>query len=430
MFVAKEQFKMQSDILKQILIDQKVNFNRNRKLIERDLDLTSYLKTGQVVVITGVRRCGKSSLLYLIKERLELAEHEYCYVNFDDERIIPQTALLDQIYLAHLELYKSEPIFFFDEIQNIPNWEKFVNRIHENGLKVYVTGSNANLLSSEIATSLTGRNKTITLFPFSFAEYLKCKGKSIDIKRISSTARSMIQGEFQEYMKFGGFPLVVQEEDLELINHYFQDILYRDIIARYRITQVNELKQIALYLASNTGKLFSYSTLQNIAGVKSTSSIKSYLDYLEQSYLFFYLKKFDYSVKKQIMNSRKVYAIDPAVSSRLGFRFSENKGRILETVIFLQLLRMKKDVFYYSGKKECDFIVQEGLEITSAFQVAYELNDINMKREVDGLLEAMAAYGLEKGVLITADNQVKSEAIPDQVEVILAWKWLIDNTIS
>ncbi|EOZ97753.1 hypothetical protein A33Q_1726 [Indibacter alkaliphilus LW1] len=412
------------------MIDQKDNFNRKRPLIERDIDLTTFLKTVQVVVIAGVRRCGKSSLLYLIKEKLELAEQNYCYFNFDDERIISQTSILDQIYLAHLELYKTEPVFFFDEIQNVPNWEKFVNRIHEKGLKVYVTGSNANLLSSEIATSLTGRNKTITLFPFSFAEYLKCRGKSIDVKKVSSKAKSMIQGEFQEYMKLGGFPLVVQEEDLELVNQYFQDILYRDIIARYRISQVNELKQIALYLASNTGKLFSYSTLQNIAGVKSTSSVKSYLDYLEHSYLFFYLKKFDYSVKKQIMNSRKVYAIDPAVCNRLGFRFSENKGRILETIIFLQLLRMKHEVFYHSGKKECDFIVQEGLEITSAIQVAYELSDINVKREVDGLLEAMKAYGLEKGVLITADNQVKGEDIPDQIEVILAWKWLIENTDS
>jgi predicted AAA+ superfamily ATPase len=430
LFVIKEQFKMKSDNLKQIMIDQKDNFNRKRPLIERDIDLTTFLKTVQVVVIAGVRRCGKSSLLYLIKEKLELAEQDYCYFNFDDERIISQTSILDQIYLAHLELYKTEPVFFFDEIQNVPNWEKFVNRIHEKGLKVYVTGSNANLLSSEIATSLTGRNKTITLFPFSFAEYLKCRGKSIDVKKVSSKAKSMIQGEFQEYMKLGGFPLVVQEEDLELVNQYFQDILYRDIIARYRISQVNELKQIALYLASNTGKLFSYSTLQNIAGVKSTSSVKSYLDYLEHSYLFFYLKKFDYSVKKQIMNSRKVYAIDPAVCNRLGFRFSENKGRILETIIFLQLLRMKHEVFYHSGKKECDFIVQEGLEITSAIQVAYELSDINVKREVDGLLEAMKAYGLEKGVLITADNQVKGEDIPDQIEVILAWKWLIENTDS
>ncbi|OYX09681.1 MAG: hypothetical protein B7Z16_18565, partial [Algoriphagus sp. 32-45-6] len=326
-------------------------------------------------------------------------------------------------------LYKRDPIFFFDEIQNVPNWEKFVNRMHEKGLKVFVTGSNANLLSSEIATSLTGRNKTITLFPFSFGEYLKFLGKSPVVNRLTSEAISRIQADFNDYMKFGGFPLVVQEQDLELINTYFQDILYRDIIARYRISQVNELKQISLYLASNTGKLFSFSTLQLISGVKSTNSVKSYLDYLGQSYLFFYLKKFDYSLKKQIMNSRKVYAIDPAVSNRLGFRFSENRGRVLETIIFLQLLRMKQDVFYHSGKKECDFIVQEGLTVTQAIQVVHELNETNLKREVEGLLEAMTAYGLDKGILITADNQLKSGTITDQIEVIPVWKWLLSHTI-
>lgn len=419
---------MQIDILKQIIIDQKENFNRNRQLIERDLDLSSYLSTSQVVVITGVRRCGKSSLLYLIKQKLELAEPDYCYVNFDDERIIPQTSLMDQVYLAHLELYKTEPVFFFDEIQHVPNWEKFVNRIHEKGLKVYVTGSNANLLSSEIATSLTGRNKTIALYPFSFAEFLKLKGQLVDIGNPSSKAISLIQAELQEYMQYGGFPLVIKENDLELINHYFQDILYRDIIARYRIVQVNELKQIALYLASNTGKLFSYATLQNISGVKSTNSVKSYLDYFEQSYLFFYLKKFDYSVKKQIMNSRKVYAIDPAVCNRLGFRFSENKGRVLETIVFLQLLKMKQEVFYHSGKKECDFLIQDGLKIKQAIQVVYELNDANLKREVEGLQEAIRDFNLEKGVLITGDNQVQNALIPNQIEIIPAWKWLLNNS--
>jgi predicted AAA+ superfamily ATPase len=144
--------------------------------------------------------------------------------------------------------------------------------------------------------------------------------------------------------------------------------------------------------------------------------------------LFFYLKKFDYSLKKQILNSRKVYVIDPAFCNRLGFHFSENKGRILETIVFLQLLRLRQEVFYHSGKKECDFIVQKGLTVTQAIQIVYELNDTNVKREVDGLLEAMTTYGLDKGVLLTADNQLKNEVIPEQIEVILVWKWLVVNT--
>ncbi|MFZ4428637.1 MAG: ATP-binding protein [Saprospiraceae bacterium] len=417
---------MQKDALAQILIDQKDSFNRNRHLIAREVDLAPYLNTRQIVVITGVRRCGKSSLLFLIKEKLGLEEAGYCYLNFDDERIICDTAILDELYLLHLEMYQTEPVFFFDEIQHVPKWEKFVNRMYEKGLKIYVTGSNANLLSSEIATSLTGRNKTIALYPFSFGEFLQIRGKKRrDLEKLASKDISLLQAELNDYMHYGGFPLVVQENDLEIINHYFQDILYRDIIARYRIVQVNELKQIALFLASNTGKLFSYATLQKVSGVKSTSSIKSYVDYFEQSYLFSYLKKFDYSVKKQIMNPKKAFAIDPAVCNRLGFRFSENKGRMLENIVYLQLLRRKREVFYYSGKKECDFVIQEGLQIKEAIQVVHELHDLNAQREVEGLLEAMQTFQLKSGLLIVGHHLVKHFSVPDSITVMPAWKWLL-----
>jgi uncharacterized protein len=163
--------------LQEILIDQKEAFKNKTGLIKRDLQLDNYLKTGQVVVITGVRRCGKSSLMFLIKEALELRESEYCYCNFDDERIAPYPTLLNDIYALHLEMYRTEPVFFFDEIQEVPGWEKFVNRMYEQGRKVFVTGSNATLLSSEISSSLTGRNKVLELFPFSFLEYLRMEGK-------------------------------------------------------------------------------------------------------------------------------------------------------------------------------------------------------------------------------------------------------------
>ena len=254
------------------------------------------------------------------------------------------------------------------------NWEKFINRMYEQGIKVFVTGSNAKLLSSEISTSLTGRNKLIELYPFSFLRISRFIGNSYDLKRITPKSKSLILKDFNKYFETGGFPLVVKENDTELINAYFQDIFYRDIISRYKLTQVNEIKQIGLYFASNIGKLFSYSTLREISGVKSLSSIKNYLYYYEQSYLYFYLKKFDYSVKKQIMNPKKVYIIDPAFAHRLGFNFSENKGRILENIVFLELLRRRKEVYYHSGRKECDFVVKEGLDIVEAIQVAYQVN--------------------------------------------------------
>jgi uncharacterized protein len=409
----------------EIIADQKESFNRKRMLMERDVDLTKYVNTAQIVVITGVRRCGKSSLLYLISRRLELDDADYCYINFDDERIIKSTGVLDQIYLLHLETYRQEPIFFFDEIQNIPHWEQFANRMYEKGLKLFITGSNATLLSSEIASSLTGRNKTLELFPFSFAEFLQFEGINTNLNKQTSTRKSFLRGALKDYMQLGGFPLVVKEKDLELINNYFQDILYRDIVARYRILQVNEIKQIALYLISNVGKLFSYATLQKIAGIKSTQSVKSYVDYLQDSFLLYFLKKFDYSVKKQMMNSRKAYAIDQALCHRLGFAFSENSGRILENIVLIHLLRKGAEVYYHKEKKECDFVVKSGIKITAAIQVCENLTIENYSREFEGLSEAISCYGLDTGILICNHNSLKDSSVPDNVQIIAASEWLL-----
>jgi len=416
---------MNKERLKEIILDQKDVFNNKHYLIERDIETDKYTTTQQVVIISGIRRCGKSSLLFLLKEKMKLEEQDYCYFNFDDERIIADISILDEIFNLHIELYGKEPILFFDEIQNIENWEKFINRIYEKGIKVYVTGSNAKLLSSEISTSLTGRNKVIELFPFSFTEYLKFQNNNIDPERATPRQKALIQKNLNQYIEKGGFPIVIKENDLELINSYFQDILYRDIISRYRLSQVNEIKEIGLYFASNIGKLFSYSTLQTISGIKSLSSIKDYLKYYEQSYLFFYLKKFDYSVKKQIMNPKKVYTVDTAFANRLGFNFSQNKGRLLENIVYLELLRRGKEVYYFNGKNECDFLVKEGVNIIEAIQVVYSIDESNVTRELNGLKEAMLAFNIKKGLIIThSDNDY---TFSDGIETKAAWQWLLSK---
>ena len=418
---------MLKDRLKEILLDQKEVFNNRKQLISRDVDLEKYITTGQIVIISGIRRCGKSSLLFLIKEQMKLPDAEFCYFNFDDERILPESSIFEELYTLHIELYGKEPVLFLDEVQNVNHWEKFVNRMYEQGVKVFVTGSNAKMLSSEISTSLTGRNRIIELFPFSFSEYLRYLEHEYDLEHLVPKTRSLLQKDFNHYLETGGFPLVVKENDPELINTYFQDILYRDIVARYRLSQVNELRQIGLYFASNVGKIFSYSTLQEISGVKSTSSIKDYLFYYEQSYLFFYLKKFDYSVKKQMMNPKKVYAIDPAFVHRMGFNFSENKGRILENIVFLELLRRNKEVYYHTGKKECDFLVKEGMQVTAAIQVAFRLHQENYEREIQGLEEAMTTYQLSSGLLLT-DQVHENGFLPqnEKINVMPVWKWLLE----
>ncbi len=413
--------------LQEVLIDQKELFQNKRGIIDRELLLDKYLKTSQIVVITGVRRCGKSSLLFLLKQALNLSESDYCYCNFDDERITPYPELMNDIYTLHLELYRNEPVFFFDEIQEVAGWEKFVNRMYEQGRKVFITGSNATMLSSEISSSLTGRNKVLELFPFSFSEYLRFEGKSYQTERLSVKQKSLLINDLSAYLESGGFPLVVKEKDAEIAHSLFQDILYRDIVVRYKLSNVDEVKQIALYLASNTSKLFSYATLQAVSGLKSLSSVKNYLQYFESGYLFYYLKKFDYSVKKQIMNSRKVFAIDNAIPNRLGFRFSENKGRLLENMVFIELKRRACEVYYYSGKFECDFLLKENLLITEAIQVTYTLNAENFTRETGGLKEVMQLFGIRKATLIVFDDNKYNVELASGISIVPAYEWFLTN---
>jgi uncharacterized protein len=418
---------IEKEKIKEVIFDQKEVFEKKKHLIPRDIPIKQAISTNQIVIISGVRRCGKSSLLYLIKEEMKLNEEDYCYFNFDDERIIPDIQLLGKIYNLHLEIYGKTPVLFFDEIQNINGWEKFINRMYEQQIKIFVTGSNANLLSSEIATSLTGRNIILELYPFSFKEYLRLKEQEFNIDRLSSGKKALLLKSFNHYFQTGGFPLVIIEDNLELINAYFQDILYRDIISRHRISQVEEIKQIGLYFATNTGKLFSYKTLQKISGIKSTSSVKNYLHYYSQSYLFFFLKKFDYSVKKQIMNPRKVYTIDQGFSARLGFNFSENKGRILENIVCIELMRRGKEIYYYTGKNECDFLIKEGTDIKQAIQVCYEINIDNEKRETAGLIEAQENFSPDEALLLTYDETAQEQLPNKNIKTTPVWKWLLQK---
>ena len=410
--------------MKRVMLDQKAYFLNRNNLIYRDIDYDLYSRTSQIVVISGVRRCGKSCLMALFRQKMNLSEKEFCYLNCDDERLLLDDLLLDQLHTLHLEMYGTKPVFFFDEVQMVPHWEKFVNRMYECGHKVFVTGSNARLLSSEIATTLTGRNRVITLFPFSFKEYLRFKGHEYQLNALTTVAKAQLLADLNAYQKTGGFPLVVQENDIEILNAWFQDILYRDVVSRYRLSQVKELRQMAIYLFSNVGKPFSYSTLQKVSELKSTNSVSNYLQYLEQSYLFFYLPKFDYSVKKQMLNSKKLYVIDAGAINRLGFHFSEEKGRLLENTVYLELLRQGKEVYYHKGKKECDFVVFENGQIVEAIQVTDKLTNQNKDREVGGLKDALETYHIENGKIIVYDRDNSlTEGI--DVPVVSAWQWLL-----
>lgn len=417
--------------MREILIDQRAYFLSEKKVIDRDIELASFINSRQIILITGVRRCGKSTLLYLIKNKMNIDEKNVFYFNFDDERIINfEPEDFNKLYSLQLELYSSDTkklAIFFDEVQNAKYWEKFLNRMHEKGIKIFATGSNANILSGEISTTLTGRNLKIELFPFSFKEFLRYKKVNIS-QPLTTESSALVISTFNDYLKFGGFPLMALEENFEIIKSYYNDILYRDIITRWNITNVEEIKSMASFLAGNISKIASYSTIQDITHIKSLSSVKNYLNYMENSFLFFSLKMFDYSVKKQILNPRKIYIVDTAFESQIAFKYSENTGRILENVVFLHLKRKGKEIFYYKKEKECDFLIIEKNHVLKAIQVTAFLTDEDTKkREIEGLISAMKEYNLKEGLILTDNNQDTLKINDMNIIIKPIWKWLLEK---
>jgi len=433
---------MDKNKLKELLIEYKQRFLTNRTdLIRRESqdNIEPFIKFKEVVIITGPRRGGKSSLMKLICDDLikkdKVSPSNILYLNFEDERFIEfNTDDFAQIYELFLQINKpvGRLYFFLDEIQNVTGWERWVNRLYENeNIKIFITGSNASLLSSEISTALTGRNRVITNFPFSFREFLVFKNYRLQENDFYQTKkRAAIKSFFQEYLKLGGYPEIIKINDPTLLEQYFKDIIYRDILPRYSIKKIKEIRELCLFLASNLGSIHSYGRLQNLIGVKSINTVKSYLEILEEVFLFFRINLFDYSIKRQIYNPSKIYIIDTVLGNSISFKFSENIGHIYENLVFLELKRRNKEIYYWKSKKgkEVDFLIKKGLNIEEAIQVSYNLNyKKTLDREIESLLIAKDEYKIEHLSIITEDEEMEKEIRNVKIKIIPLWKWLLIN---
>lgn len=414
---------MEKNTITQIILEQKKIFNRDITIIPREIP-KNIVNSPKIIVITGVRRSGKSTLLRQLSKNYA----QFNYINFEDERLIDFTYRdFNTLLEAFLGLHPESRVFFFDEIQEIKGWEKFVRRLFTEGYKLYVTGSNATLLSSEIATSITGRNLKIELYPFSFKEYLSYH--NTPIKKIFTTKeKAMISKQSADYIQFGGFPEILQSKDFEELNQIYQDIIIKDLLVRRKIRDSKDFRELSLFLLSNISKKISYNNLKELLEFSTTSKIKNYIDFLCEAYIFFTINKYDASLKKQMVNKKKVYAIDTGIVNAVSFQFSENKGRLLENVVFLELKRRYKDIYYFEDKNECDFIIKVGRTITQAIQVADSLSDPQTKkREIEGLLSAMNFFGLKKGYIITSDIEEQLTEENKQITIIPFWKWSLES---
>jgi len=362
------------------------------------------------IVISGIRRCGKSTLLRQIMDQ----NKNFYYFNFEDPKTVSFNLKdFEKLNEVFTEEFGESNYYFFDEIQNVERWELYVRFLLDNNKFVVITGSNASLLSRELGTRLTGRHLSYELFPFSYKEF-------ITFKKLKEGIDS-----FGEYFNEGGFPEYLNIGQTEVLQELLRDVLSRDVILRHNLKNLKTLNELTIYLLTNSGKEFSYNKLKKLFNLGSTNTIISFISYLEDSYLLFSLPKFDYSLKKQIVNPKKIYSIDNGLSKINSASFSEDKGKMLENMVFINLRKKYKEMFYFQEKNECDFIIKDRGKIIQAVQVCYNFNNENQDREINGLVEALKKFKLEEGLILTYNQEDDIEVEGKKIMIKPVWKWLL-----
>lgn len=399
---------MLKSTLETVLKSQLERLHKKGKGLQRLAHSNIAIPENLALIITGVRRGGKSTLLHQL---LHTAGKDGYYLNFEDPRLYEfEKNDFARLYSLLQEL--GCKTLFLDEIQQVPEWERYVRHLLDNDYRVVITGSNASLLSKELGTKLTGRHLSHELFPFSYAEFLQF------------TQAENNEKQLLKYLKQGGFPEYLKQNRDEILQLLLEDILLRDIAVRYALRDVKSLQRLGWYLLSNVGKLFTASRLMSLVELKSKSALLEYLNYLEDAYLFFYIPKFDYSQRKQLINPRKVYAIDTGIVQVNSGSYTEDIGRKLENMVFLALRRKYKNICYFSQKYECDFVVLERDECKMLVQVCYELTPDNQEREINGLLEAMTFFKHTHGSIVTLNQNDQIETDGRTIQVVAAHSWL------
>lgn len=392
-----------------------------------------FRRSGEIIVLTGIRRSGKSTLLKLeMKDLAESVEkNNLLYINFEDPRFPDNlnAKTLDLIFEAYREEInpEGEVYLFLDEVQNVEGWERWVRTAHElKRAKIYVTGSSSKLLSGEIATSISGRYLRMDVYPLTFGEFLVFKG--IECRTIGdySSNKVSINRFFKEYLRYGGFPKIASvEEDLkkEELLSYFNTILLKDVLARYKLRNYDMLRKLVKYLLTNDTKQNSINSVSRALKF-NYATVEDYVNYLRQVYMFFELRNFSYSLKKQLVSDIKYYSIDTGFVNAVSFTFSENIGRLYENVVFNELERRGTEIFFLNEDgHECDFIVKERNAVIAAYQVCYDLNKNNLEREVSGIAMACKKFGLDEGYIITDEvsRKIKQDGIKIRVVPITAF---------
>ena len=414
-----------------------VNFQERTfgNIVPRDYEIPTTTK--KIVSLIGVRRSGKTYILFSLIEKLRqsIDSRNIIYINFEDDRLFPLTLeKLDDLMEGYYELYpekREEKVYLFlDEVQNIEGWEKYVRRIDDTlNLQLYITGSSSKLLSSEIATSLRGRTITYEIFPFSFKEYLR--HKEIEVNLYSSKSISFIKNAFNSYLVDGGFAETFDETpDVQkrILKDYLDLIIYKDVVERYSIKNQSLLKHLIKYMFVNMGTLISVNKLYNdykSQGYKvGKDTLQDYLSYLQEAYTLFTTPIYRNSVREEQRNPKKLYAIDNGFKKLFSISLSNDYSKLYENLAFLHLRRKSSEVYYFKEKQEVDLYVRIDKEYL--VNVSYVIEDEKtLTREINALKEGMKYFKLDRAYLVTAERDELIEVDDGIIEVVPMWKWLL-----
>ncbi len=407
-------------------------------LIRREAGSIALENLSEILAIVGPRRAGKTFFMYqLIQDLLDRSakREDILFIDFDDYRLENFKAEdVETLLVAFNQLTAKYPRFiFFEEVQRLPGWSRVLRTLHnQRRYGIIISGSNAELLSREISSELRGRWRDHLLLPFSFREYLRFKNIGYSEKIFFTPGRGTILRAFDTYLAEGGFPEVLKKESKtekrQLLQSYYRTIFYRDILERYNIRAKYILEAVMTYCLNIHGDLFSVSAFEkylkghDLPGSKRT--ISNYIRYLEEAFFIIAFEKFSYSPRKRVMNPEKVYLLDNGFSS-LAVDFSENKGKMLEDIVAIELFRRQEEVYYYKNRKECDFIVKRGTRPVQAIQVCWEMTAGNQEKECRGLVEAMESLKIHEGIVLTYNEERKVEFRGQSIPLLPVWKWLL-----
>ena len=413
-----------SEQIKAMLIEQAEVFWDRETGIERSelKRVKTAARTPYAVIISGLRRVGKSTLLAQLAH--QIGRDAFFYLNFEDERFIGfQADDAGDLYRRLVEIFGDRKIFLIDEIQNIPGWEHFVRRFMDMGYKFYITGSNASLLSRDLGTRLTGRYIPVELFPFSFNEYLTFRAEKIpNFQRMTTVEQARMNALLNDYLLSGGIPDALKYPELPILRTLYDDVLYRDIATRHKLEATQALKELSYFMISNPAGLVNFNKLKERFNLGSVNTVKSYIEYMQNSWLLFTMNLYAFSLKRQQIAPKKVYCIDTGLVNDVGFQFSPNSGKLIENIVFLALRQKQTEVYYYVTEKKhgVDFYLPKTRQL---IQVSKDMSSASTReREIRSLVEAAKEIELDEALILSDVNEdninidnlsIKVQALPE-----------------